>query len=1134
MKTNIKFLSLITVGVFSGLNINAQYCASGALYNGDSGCDAVILAGNSTSINNNTASICATYSDFTNLSPADLTPGQSYSISITAGTCGGNYTKYINAWIDYNGNNVFDHPTEALGGSGGSSGNASTHTVVFNFTVPSVTVPGTTRLRVIVSEGALATNPCATPTWGETEDYLVKLSVNYDASICEVTSPNNPPCGNPRDIKVRLKNAGVKNLDTIKVGMLAKTISFGLVPLSSFTYSGLVRPGECSPEITVGNYAGGFRTGDTLIIWTFDPNNKIDSNTVNDTTTIIFRSAVPKKLYTVGSDTVNDDFRTLKDCFAYLDSIGGICDSLIIEIEDTTYRSFKGQYNINITGGSATTPIIIRPKPSNQYPVILFFDSAAANNNYLFRMTNSKYVYLENLYMTTYDQGSLHASVIDITGTSGNIYIDGCWISNATNNSSDDKYALLKTSTTLSGPIYISNSTFNNGSEAIIIKSGSGHIVENNMLYNSYLRALNIQNSSDVTIHNNFVSSNSGYLFAGNDPSSSGTAFYFKNLYNNLTFTNNRVRTNNNQWPRTALYLEDYNAKAQTGIIANNMLNVGQPWSSLIYAGMSFEKVRGLNIAHNSIALAANNKDNAAFALHNGVANYVYNNSFSIFINGYAIFNDVLGSISGADNNNYYSASNNLGKYGTMDIANISAWQSATSFDMNSLSYNPNHYSLIASDLHVCNTRLYQAGTPIASVAHDIDGDLRDPNMPCIGADEFAPVSNYSLGADYGLCPGDSTVLIGGSGNFGETAIWSTNDTGQFLTVTTPGQFAITLINQCGVSVDTIEIIQPQAVALGGNITLCAGATKTLDATITNGTSYMWSNGKSQSSLTVTAPSNNTATSGSFAVTATDVWGCVSSDQVDFTYRFRALMSIKDTIVCEDGSISLFSGVSSSAGRSFTWSGYNASSGDNTDGVIIIDIQLDNLDTVIVTVNDNGCITSDTTYVEKVFRPKAEVGFTQNGMAVFFDTNNSTGNTHFFDFGENKASSTFSNPSYLYRTPGLKEIMYVNSNRCGSDTTYVEFLPVVLSISENNANTAVSLYPNPNRGRFFIETLNENAETMYIDIMDISGKKLFSTSFEGNSGLMKEEVVLGDIPAGMYLIQLKLNERVETKRFTVN
>jgi hypothetical protein len=969
------------------------------------------------------------------------------------------------------------------------------------------------------------------PNFREIEVISVKKEFNVDVAIGTLVSPENPNCSGNRSLTLTLANPGKLIRDSALIAGNIRTLNFGVVPLPNVMFSGSISPRGTSAPITIYSYS--YAVGDTIELWVKLPNGQSDSNSVNDSLIVVMRNPIPNKYYSVGPDTLNDDFRTVAEAVHFIDSIKGLCDSVIIEISDTTY---VGQYSLSdITGTSLTKPLIFRPKPGNTGKVYLSYNGQTTNSNHLFSLSNSAYIIFDNIHFDTFDGTSTNnSSAIHLEDKSGNTYFRNCSFNNRTTTSMGDGNTIIYNSNDFNGSLLVENCTFIGGSKAIAIVGGSNHIVAHSFFYDQYLHSISFSGGEGLTLHNNTSASRSGLLNAGNTPAAMGISFYLSNMTKDLILTNNIVKTSNSQWPRMGICIENYDSKGLNCNISNNTVNIGQAWSALIYSGIYITKTRGLRMAHNSVALAANNKDNAALFIEGGTNNEIYNNSLAIYVNGYCILNAGAGSITGSNNNNLYSQSNNLAKFGGTDIANLSGWQAASSLDANSISYNPNYYSLIASDLHVCNTRLYQAGTPIASVTHDIDGDLRDPNMPCIGADEFAPVSNYSLGADYGLCPGDSTVLIGGSGNFGETAIWSTNDTGQFLTVTTPGQFAITLINQCGVSVDTIEIIQPQAVALGGNITLCAGATKTLDATITNGTSYMWSNGKSQSSLTVTAPSNNTATSGSFAVTATDVWGCVSSDQVDFTYRFRALMSIKDTIVCEDGSISLFSGVSSSAGRSFTWSGYNASSGDNTDGVIIIDIQLDNLDTVIVTVNDNGCITSDTTYVEKVFRPKAEVGFTQNGMAVFFDTNNSTGNTHFFDFGENGVTSTFSNPSYLYRAPGLKEIMYVNSNRCGSDTTYVEFLPVVLSISENNANTAVSLYPNPNRGRFFIETLNENAETMYIDIMDISGKKLFSTSFEGNSGLMKEEVVLGDIPAGMYLIQLKLNERVETKRFTVN
>ncbi len=167
LKGFLTLLLLWTVG-----SVSAQtYCASNATSQFDSKCDRVELVGNTVTIDeNSSAAGCQVYTDNTNVAAADLSPGGIYTVTITQGTCGGNYTRRSNAWIDFNNDGDFTDPGEMLSNGSGTGVNAIT------FTVPCNAVAGNTRMRVIVVEqGFNLTNPCGTYTWGETEDYTVDI-----------------------------------------------------------------------------------------------------------------------------------------------------------------------------------------------------------------------------------------------------------------------------------------------------------------------------------------------------------------------------------------------------------------------------------------------------------------------------------------------------------------------------------------------------------------------------------------------------------------------------------------------------------------------------------------------------------------------------------------------------------------------------------------------------------------------------------------------------------------------------------------------------------------------------------------------------------------------------------------------
>lgn len=163
------------LGILVGASGYAQYCTSNATSSADDLISNVVLNGASQNISNSSGSACATYTDFTSLTPADLLPTASYTLTITMSSCGGNWTKMTEAYIDYNQDQDFDDPGETIGFTTASS--AVPFTASINFTVPANATPGSTRMRLVCEETGSAANifACGTYTWGETEDYTVLI-----------------------------------------------------------------------------------------------------------------------------------------------------------------------------------------------------------------------------------------------------------------------------------------------------------------------------------------------------------------------------------------------------------------------------------------------------------------------------------------------------------------------------------------------------------------------------------------------------------------------------------------------------------------------------------------------------------------------------------------------------------------------------------------------------------------------------------------------------------------------------------------------------------------------------------------------------------------------------------------------
>ncbi len=99
----------------------------------------------------------------------------------------------------------------------------------------------------------------------------------------------------------------------------------------------------------------------------------------------------------------------------------------------------------------------------------------------------------------------------------------------------------------------------------------------------------------------------------------------------------------------------------------------------------------------------------------------------------------------GANDGGFRSGS--LGSAAGTDYADLSAWQTATSGDANSLEVDPMFVNSL-NDLHLQSpSPVENAGTPFMTVLDDFDGNTRSATTPEIGADELPPPPEHQFSA---------------------------------------------------------------------------------------------------------------------------------------------------------------------------------------------------------------------------------------------------------------------------------------------------------------------------------------------------------------------------------------------------
>jgi hypothetical protein len=225
-------------------------------------------------------------------------------------------------------------------------------------------------------------------------------------------------------------------------------------------------------------------------------------------------------------------------------------------------------------------------------------------------------------------------------------------------------------------------------------------------------------------------------------------------------------------------------------------------------------------------------------------------------------------------------------------------------------------------------------------------------------------------------------------------------------------------------SIITVTSIAPPSISAGVDQTVCGGTNVTLTAT--GGTSYVWNNGATTSSLNVVTGTNSSSTN--YIVTGTDAQtGCSSKDTVIVTVNgLPQINAGSDFSACNNVEITL----TATGGNTYSWSN------NVVDGQSFL---LSQTTTFTVTGTDaNGCTNTDQVTVSISSAPSVVIGddieVCENEAPVQLNTTTSQGGLIYsWNTGDNTSSISAS-------ANGEYHVTVTNTNGCfDSDTIVVIF-----------------------------------------------------------------------------------------------
>ena len=361
-----------------------------------------------------------------------------------------------------------------------------------------------------------------------------------------------------------------------------------------------------------------------------------------------------------------------------------------------------------------------------------------------------------------------------------------------------------------------------------------------------------------------------------------------------------------------------------------------------------------------------------------------------------------------------------------------------------------------------------------------------------------APVVN--LGNDISVCVGQPVTL--GAGNIGSTYLWSTGATTQTISPTTTGNYwVVASIGTCS-DRDTISVTfnALPVVNLGPDQTICNGQTVTLNAGA--GTSYLWSDGSTTQTITVT-------TTNSYWVVVQN-GTCAGTDTMNVITVSAPTVNIgPDIKLCYGLDTGLNAG---NPGFNYLWS----------TGETAQHIAINATGTYWVKVSNFGCIGFDT----------ALVSISKPVIVLLYDTVVCPGEpiTISIEKGfKTYAWSPGGQGTYMISTdkPGTYYVSVTDTNNCpGSASIFIdEFCPSDLYIP-----TAFS--PNGNGINDYFLTYGERIISFHLYIYNRWGEIIFESQdmSEGWNGKYNGE----DAQQGSYVyrVDYQLYDYKELKKHT--
>jgi hypothetical protein len=435
--------------------------------------------------------------------------------------------------------------------------------------------------------------------------------------IVEPTTPSSPGLSNVRGL---LRNFGQDTITSVSLGWAVNGTA-----QTPQTWTGVLAP-QATDTVLFGSFT--FPTGvHTIEAWTSMPNNLVDSNAFNDTTS---SSVIFCNLYS-GNYTIGGAGADFPDIMTAINAIAscGINGAVTLNINSGTYNE---QVTVpEIPGANAMNTITIQSTTGNADDVTIAHSASGTNHTFLF--DGADYVTLQNLTLEANAASS--ARVIVLGGGANFNIITGCKIiSNPLARSSSASAGIYDNSGLDEYNIFTYNEIENGyygiyvyGSSSAVLQAGN--IVENNTLTGFYYYGIYAYYLQAPKINHNTLENHT----------SSGWTYGLTCGYcqNEQEIIGNRVHLfgTSTQYGLRVYYCTA--TDSTMGLVANNMVSITGSGTSTNY-GLYWYYSNYQNYYYNSVNMAAGASGSYPAYIYQGANSNSMNNLFCNNVGGYSVY----------------------------------------------------------------------------------------------------------------------------------------------------------------------------------------------------------------------------------------------------------------------------------------------------------------------------------------------------------------------------------------------------------------------------------------------------------------------------------------------------------------